>query len=57
MEVDANKVEVEALIEDITHKTEIATKESNEAGVMKAQLDIDNVEITKQKEEANVILE
>lgn len=55
-EVNKEKAEVEAIIEDIQQKTEIASKHQTAAVEKKAQLDIDNLEIERKQKEADKIL-
>ena len=56
LEVDGERVQVEALIEDIKGKTEIASKHQAAAIELKSSLDIEVVEIDRQKSEADKIL-
>lgn len=55
-EVNSEKAEVEAIIEDIQQKTEIASKHQAAAVEKKAQLDIDSKEIEIKQREADKIL-
>mmetsp|Transcript_28709 Transcript_28709/g.25802 ORF Transcript_28709/g.25802 Transcript_28709/m.25802 type:complete len:182 (-) Transcript_28709:585-1130(-) len=56
-EVEKEKAEVEALLDEIHEKTAIAEKHQAAAIDKKQQLDVENIEIAKQTKEAEIILE
>ena len=56
-EIAEKKVIVEALIADITQKSEIASKKQKEATEKKAYLAVKSIEINEKKEEANKDME